>query len=226
MSHIFTPPGTSAREGEQQRQSNANGQLAGLLPGEVGYQKQLQGFRSSQLPNMEQGVQNAYTNTTQGGRNAETDAYGAEQQAMAREAQGQAGSKFAGNPGLATGYSLDATNQANDNTGKYAAELNSPAGENSAWSAYMGRDAALAPSYSGADSITGTIDGQPPVQVGQGLGGFLGSALGSWATGGFPGISSTVGNIFGGGGGDSSYSNVQTPSTIQVGQTLGSNPWF
>jgi hypothetical protein len=103
---------------------------------------------------------------------------------MANEASGNAGSKFAGNPALAQGYSLDAANQANANTGNYAAGLNSAAGENSAWGNYLATDSALSPNYSGADSLTGTLNNQPTVQVGQGLGGFLGTALGSYFGGG------------------------------------------
>jgi hypothetical protein len=121
---LFTPSGTNASQNETNRQSSAENTLSGLLPGEVGYQQQLQSYRQSQLPMQEQAVQNAAYNTTQGGRNAQTQAYGQQQQAMANEASGNAGSKFAGNPALAQGYSLDAANQANANTGNYAAGLN------------------------------------------------------------------------------------------------------
>lgn len=217
MSNIFTPPGTSARNNEINRQSGAENQLAGLLPGAVGYETQLQNFQSSQLPNMEQGVQNDYYNTTQGGRNAQTQAYGQQQNAAANSAAGAAQSRFAGNPSLAQGAGLDASNQANTNTGNYSAGLNSAAGENNAWMNYMNASSALSPNYQGVDALTSTINGQPATPVGQGLGSFLGSALGSWAGGGFPSIAGALGSLFGGGSGSASVPNA---SPTQGGLTL------
>jgi hypothetical protein len=193
MSNIFTPPGTSQRNSQVDRQSGASTQLSGLLPGETAYQQQLQNFRSSQLPNLEQGVQNAYYNTTQGGRNAQVAAYGAQQQAHANSAAGQANAEFAGNPTLAQGYQLDQQNQANQATNNYAGYVNSPQEQNSAWGQYLNANQAASPNYSGATQLASGVYGQPQVPVGQGLGGFLGEALGSWAGAGFPSLSGLTG---------------------------------
>jgi hypothetical protein len=199
LSNIFTPPGTSLRNQQVQNQSNAAGWSSVLGPGEAAYQGQLQNFRNAQLPNMEQGVQNAYYGTTQGGRNAAVDAYGAQALAQANDAAGLADSQFAGNPSLAQGAKIDASNQANQTTDAYAGQVNSPQDENAAWGQYMNANAGLSPNYSGLAQLQSGAYSQPQVPVGQGLGGFLGSALGTWAGAGYPELGATLGGMFGAG---------------------------
>jgi len=108
-----------------------------------------------------------------------------------------ANSEFAGNPALATGAKLGAANQANQNTADYAAQVNSPAGEGAAWNNYMGSASELNPNYSGADALASGVYGPPTVPVGQGLGGFLGQALGTWSGAGYPELGGALGGVFG-----------------------------
>lgn len=179
ISSLFTPSGTNQRERQVDQQSGyATDAYNSLWPGVKNYLQTAQSFQNSQYPNVEQGAQNAYYNTTQGGRNAQTNAYGDQQRAMANEQASQAGSRFAGNPSLAQGYGLAASNTANQNTGNYSAGLNSPQGEMGAWANYANSLQSAAPNYSNLGAFNSTIYGQPQVPVDQGLGSILGSLVG------------------------------------------------
>jgi hypothetical protein len=155
-----------------------------LWPGLSSYLGQTQSFQNSQLPNLEQGVQNAYYDTTQGGRNAETQAYGQQAQAGARQQASQAMGQFAGNPALAKGVGLAAMNSANMGTNNYAAQVNSPQGEQGAWANYAGLLGQASPNYSGLSAMNSAIYGQPTVPVGQGIGGSIGALLPTVTSGG------------------------------------------
>jgi len=195
MSNAFTPPGTSSRNSQIKQGEAAATQAGNLIPGAAGYDAAQQADATANLPGQEQGVQNALYNTTQGGRNAETASYGQGQTASAENAEASAGSKFAGNSQLAAGYGLSAANQGNENTANYAAAINSPGAENSAWSTYNNAANAVKPNYGNVSQLASTVYGQPAQPVGQGLGSFLGQAVGSFVGG--QGFS----KLLGGGGG-------------------------
>ena len=183
MNSAFTPAGTSQAEGQQNRNSGAAGYAYNLLPGQSQYEKMQQGYQMQDAPQ----TQNAWNQlagfTTQGGRNQLVNSYGQQQQGMAQGNAANADSMFAGNHGLAQGYQLDQMNQANTNTANYQNEINSPQYLQQAYQALAGTQPTA--NYQGLNSLLQGVYGQPNVPVGQGLGGFLGSAASSWAGSGF-----------------------------------------
>ena len=232
ISSIFTPPGTNQRNAQVNQQSGYSGSVYNnLWPGLSSQLQNQQNFYDAQLPNLQQGVQNAYFNTTQGGRNAmANNAYG-QYQAMGNQQAAQANSKFAGNPSLAQGYGLAAMNNANTNASEFAGQLNSPQGQQAAWGNYnnaLQNASTGGVNYSGLGAMNSAIYGQPQVPVGQGLGGVIGSliptVLGS--LGGGAGLSA----LLGGGGGSSANSagytvpNDPTP-LLTSGFYMGNNPY-
>jgi hypothetical protein len=221
MSNIFTPPGTSQRNQQVNTQQNYMNQAAGLGPGLAGYLGQQQAFQTGQLPHMQQGVNNAYQYTTQGGRNDLANANNAWLQGAANQQAGQAGSMFAGNKALASGYALGAHNAANQGAAGYAAQVNSPPAMQNAWSNYMNAASAVAPNYGTLGAIAGSVYGSPQVPVGQGLGGVLGGLASPVLSGveGAGGINPWLSSIFGGG---SSGGGI-TPSSFQGYQNM--TPW-
>jgi|GEM_PF-3684064 len=177
MSNALTPPGSSQRNSQVNTQQGWQNQAAGLGAGLTGYLGQQQAFQTAQLPHVEQGVNNAYTYTTQGGRNQLANSQNAWLQGAANQQAAQAGSMFAGNKALQQGYALGAHNQANQGAADYSAQINSPQAMQNAWSNYTSALNSAQPNYGNLGAVSGAVYGSPQVPVGQGLGGVLGSLI-------------------------------------------------
>lgn len=181
MSSIFTAPGTNARDAQEQEQHSAAGVSSNTLNQYAPYVGNQIDYMKGQQPQAQNAVNQLGQFTTQGGRNNLVASFGANARGNAQTAGAQMPGEFAGNPALSQAHQLGAYNDANQATNQYAQRINSPEGEASAYGTYLQGLQSQSPDFQGISSLTGNVYGQPPVQVGQGLFGYLGNIAGSAA---------------------------------------------
>jgi hypothetical protein len=175
MGSAFVAPGTNAAEGQEAQQAAAGKVSSNLLNAWAPYVQSQMNFQQSQQPMAQAAVQGLGQFTTQGGRNQMTNAYAQNARGQAQTAASQTPGQFAGNPALGQAYGLSAYNNANQSANQYSQQINSPQGMAQAYQTYLGGLQSQAPDFSGISSLTGNLDSQPQVQVGQGLLGYLSS---------------------------------------------------
>ncbi len=181
MSSIFTAPGTNAANAQQQEQHQAAQQSSGLLNSYTPYVQNQINFQKQQQPVAQAAINGLGNFTTQGGRNQEVSWYGQNARGNAQTAASQTPGQFAGNSALSNAYQMNAYNQANQATNQYSQQVNSPQGQQQAYQSYLGGLQSQSPDFNGMASLTGNVYGQPQVQVGQGLLGYLSSVAGDAA---------------------------------------------
>jgi hypothetical protein len=194
ISSAFTAPGTAAATNQANEEENAAGYAAGLIPGAAKTLGQEQGWFNQQLPTLEAGVNTLGYDTTQAGRNNESNLINQQLQSQARSNAGAMPAQFAGNPSLAQAFTLGGYGAANQNAASATAQLNSPAGIGSAVGTYENAANALpsGPNYSSMSPLYSDVYGQMKQPVGEGLGQILGSLAGPLLSGG-------IGSLLGGG---------------------------
>lgn len=190
MSSIFTPPGQSLRNNQNQNNSNLSNfgtgivsSLQPLIDKQIGFANQLEPNRenaiSSTLKLMSMGNQQAEANKAIGGINSNL---ASETGNVANEIRSQGGSA-----GAVAGATADMGNNAAGQVNNISTGLYDPARQAMLQQMIMqivngGQNiGALGSASQGA----GIAEGAPQVQVGPGIGDYLGGALGQWAGGGF-----------------------------------------
>jgi hypothetical protein len=175
ISSFLTPPGTNARQGWENGQQQAGNYLKNNFAGASDTAHMLNAWNQSQIPHEQQNANMIGQFTTQGGRNAQTDAYGNYARGVANSEMGQNNERFAGNPSLAQGANLGALNSANQGTFNYGGYINSTPGMEQANNAYhqavgqVGYNPGLNAAYGNLDSLIGRYQGVQAPAVGKGF---------------------------------------------------------
>jgi hypothetical protein len=178
----FTPPGTNARRQQEKDQGKFAHYAQDLAPGEYDYLKGAQQYRAQHWGDTTAALDTLAKGTTQKGRDEQSSWFQNTQTAGARDMAGHAGAMFGGNPDLAQGFGLDQMNQANSRSAQYQGYLNSPEAESQAMNAWL-QGVNGVTNYNGLSQLGGLVYGQPQVNVGAGLGDFLGSAASGYFSG-------------------------------------------
>ena len=208
MSSIFTPPGQSLRNNQNQNNANLSNfgtgiatSLKPLIDQQIGYASSLEPNRensiNSTLKLMSMGNQQAAANKAIGGINSNL---ANETGNVANELRSQGASA-----GAIAGATSDLGNNAANETNNITTGLYDPARQAMLQQLIMqvvgqGQNVGALGS---ASQAAGIAEGAPQVQVGPGIGDYLGGALGQWAGGGFKT-----------GGGSSSGFNGHATSTV------------
>lgn len=174
---------TAAQKNGAKLQTSVSKTAAGLYDGDASLYKTEQGLQAQNLPLMEQGVLGLQKNTTQAGRDALVSDFGARQTGAAESRAAHAADAFPTTPGLATGFALDAMNQANTNTAHYDQDVNSPTNQLQSIMAFLQAAQGLAPNASGLNANAGAVLGNPQANANPSnpMLGSIGSIVGSLA---------------------------------------------
>lgn len=181
---IVTPPGTHAAQSQRELQSNTANQIGGLVPQSADIYRKQQQFQQEQMPFAQAGVRQLANATTAGGRAGQWASFQGQANANAQSQFNRNKSMFTGNPALQDAYRMQALNQANDASNEYGAQINSSTGIHNALSQYLMALGTQHPDAQGLLGLASGVYGQPRVQVGKGLGDYLGQVAGLAMAGG------------------------------------------
>jgi hypothetical protein len=227
MSSVFTPPGTNAASSEQARQWNAAADSGQLLNDLFPSLQEEANYAGSLEPQREEDINRAMMLASPGNAQARTSIYNAQVEANANQAAQQAALQDQAQ-GLSPGYQAGANsaiqNAAAAAENQYAQQQLSPQQALANAQTELGAvsNGMAMPELPALSGLTGLVYGQPKVQVGQGLGGFLGGLAGDYLGGDF----GALGGSGGGGGSTSGGGNWGTGPTFNSQTEDSDVPWY
>ncbi len=224
LQSAFTPSGTNALQGQEAQQAGLTGDYAALLKQMFPSLQQEQAYSDSLVPTQEADMNRMLMLASPGNQQARTQmvnnaAYSNAAQASKQADQADAAAGLS--PALTAGQNQGITNAAAEQANQYQQMINSPQYQLSQAQNLMGQlqQAQQLPGMAELGQLTSGIYGAPRVELGQGLGQFLGSMAGDYLGGLGRGEAGGGGSNGDNGGGMNFNFNTTSQSPVPLGPT-------